>query len=66
MTTQSVLYFSGRTTDNVMDTGDGVSAHCPIYGNFSSASSHPRLADRDPAVYSMKNLTVQGYSHCRR
>ena len=62
MATHTVLYVSGRTTSSVMDTGDGVSHTVPIYEGLALHRAILCLAGRDPAEYSMKNPTEQGYS----
>ena len=49
-------------TGSVMDTSDGVSHIVPIYESLALHHAILRLAGRDPAEYSMKNSTEQGFS----
>ena len=55
----TVLHVSGRTTDIVMDSDDGV----PIYEGYTLHHAILRSADRDPTeYYFLMNLTDRGYS----
>ena len=58
MAVQNVLYVSGRTTDIVMDSVDGV----PIYEGYALHHAIFRLVDRVFSGYLMKNLTDREYS----
>ena len=58
MAIQTVLYVSGRTTDIVMDSGDGV----PIYEGYTLHHAIFYLVDHVFSEYLMKNLTDRGYS----
>ena len=58
MATQTVPVASGRTTDIVMDSGDGV----PIYECYTLRPDILRLAGRDSSEYLMTNLPEQKYS----
>ena len=62
MATQTVLFVSGRTTDSVTVTGDGVSHIVPIFESLALHRAILRLVGRDLAEYPVENLTEQGCS----
>ena len=58
LATQIDLHVSGRTTDIVIDSDDGV----PIYEGDTLHHAILRSAGRDPTEYYMKNLTERRLS----
>jgi actin len=58
------LYFAGRTTGIVLDSGDGATHSVPIYEGFSvlHAVSKIQIAGRDLTKFMAKLLSERGYN----